>query len=292
MKKGEFKVSKPFLVLTLFFWSQALCGMQSEAAQFAREKLLPEGTTTVHDVLFTMEKREEVEPTLVGLIDATEGAIKGAYFRLSNPHVVDAMIRAKQRGVEVDIVCDAQAVSSGGQLLKLYQAGIVPNIFDAPKSKYSNFPAFMHHKFTILKNTFGGKDIIASGSLNPSTMATKENFENVKILEDADFTEKFLEEHARLKAQSHFFGQDEIVKARKAFDRAIKFEKDKNIDNRLVIPKKEKAAIAIPKNASGRIEKPKRKKKTVAFVLPKKEDVALTATRISRRNISAKGAQK
>lgn len=199
--------------LTLLFICINIFGMQTDAAHFAHHRLL-EGKEKVHDVFFTSQSKHEIEALLVGLIDSEKTALTGAFYDLGNRHIVDAMVNAKKRGVDADIIIDPGALQKGVGIATLVDGGIEPFIFEPGESELVPYSPIMHQKNLIFTNALDGREVIATGSMNFTSRGPKENFNNLVITEKKETIIPFLAEHNRLKQKSHKITQREIEKAK------------------------------------------------------------------------------
>ena len=84
----------------------------------------------------------------------------------------EALIEAKNRGVDVKVVIEAEnAFSKGSEYRKLLEAGV--------DVKLDENPSLMHHKVMIVDG-----EIVVTGSYNWSWSAENRNDENLVILDD------------------------------------------------------------------------------------------------------------
>ncbi len=157
------------------------------------EQLVAHGT--VRGVFFSLGTTPSHDPRLdcgKAIIDLFNGAQKTAHvaiFTLTEPHIVDAMIAARNRGVAVEVVADAQQSRSPSNpvqkqmIAKLQQAGVAVRL--AVKQT-----ALMHNKVAI----FDGRTV-CTGSFNWTNAAEKRNDENLLIVDGtqvANAYEKFV----------------------------------------------------------------------------------------------------
>jgi len=129
------------------------------------------GTTPSHD------PRLDCAKAIIDLFAAAQKTAHVAIFTLTERHIVDAMIAARKRGVEVEIVADAQQSRSPSNpvqkqmIAKLQQAGVAVRL--AVKQT-----ALMHNKVAI----FDGRTV-CTGSFNWTNAAEKRNDENLLIVD-------------------------------------------------------------------------------------------------------------
>jgi len=94
--------------------------------------------------------------------------------------VAEALIEAKKRGVDVEIIVDRFSVKIKAQLQKLAAAGISIHVWDPDrfKRKASHRP-LMHNKFCVF-----GSDKVWTGSFNFTDEASKIHQENALVIQD------------------------------------------------------------------------------------------------------------
>ncbi|MBS7620490.1 DUF1669 domain-containing protein [Candidatus Bathyarchaeota archaeon] len=98
----------------------------------------------------------------------------------------DALIEAKNKGVEVQIIIDNKYVNlQGSEFNRLKEAGIL--------IKSDTRSADMHHKFIIIDGY-----IVGTGSYNWSQAAEEENDENLILLRSRNLADKYISEFKRL----------------------------------------------------------------------------------------------
>jgi phosphatidylserine/phosphatidylglycerophosphate/cardiolipin synthase-like enzyme len=108
---------------------------------------------------------------LVALIDKATKTLEVAIFSINRVGVVDALIRAKQRGVTVRMVVDTTQISQDketDQLVRLLLAGI--------PIKRDTHNGYMHSKVVVVDDTW-----LATGSFNFTNNASDNNNENMLI---------------------------------------------------------------------------------------------------------------
>ena len=127
--------------------------------------------------------------TIGALLATVEGArqsVRVAAYTFTDNRVADALIAARQRGVDVRVVLDRdQAGVGGGEMDRLVEAGVP--VWIAPNADQRK----MHHKFLVID----GRTIV-TGSYNFTYAANDTNFENVVIIDGrAKLAEAFTAQH-------------------------------------------------------------------------------------------------
>ncbi len=133
-------------------------------------------TTTVKigsEIISVCFSRVEIcQDDIVTAIDRARTRVYIMVFIFTADAIADALIRARDRGVEVKVIVDdEQAWIRGSEFQRLKDAGI--NI------RTDNREGLMHHKVVIIDG-----EIVITGSYNFSYSAEDRNDENVLIIRD------------------------------------------------------------------------------------------------------------
>lgn len=135
------------------------------------------GTTpVVNDPMFDCAK------AIIDLFDQAKNTVHVAIYSLTEPNIVNAIIRANQRGVNIEIIADAIQSKSAKQayvIKELTQAGI--NVRLAIRQK-----SLMHNKVAIFDN-----QTICTGSFNWTVNAEENNDENLLIVDGQDLANDY-----------------------------------------------------------------------------------------------------
>jgi len=124
---------------------------------------------------------------LVQKINASKESIHTAVYSFTSAEIADALVEAKNRGVEVKVVTDyVQAAGKYSKDEMLQQEGIEIRI------KKIEGGGSMHDKFMVIDNK-----LVATGSFNYTANADEKNDENLVFLANpeiiAGFKSEFLE---------------------------------------------------------------------------------------------------
>lgn len=148
-----------------------------------------------NEVRFTGESN--IADWLVQSIDDAEERIKIMVFIFEYEPISDALIRASNRGVEVEVVTDVrssmiESVPRGMSSIpdKLISGGVDCYIYD-------DRPSIMHHKAIFIDGT------LFVGSYNFQDAATFKNCENLLRTHDIKVYESFMSEYERVKRLCH-----------------------------------------------------------------------------------------
>jgi len=148
---------------------------------------------TKNYVLFSPEDKPTQK--LIEFIDSAKKSIHAAVYFLTDKNIATALINAKKRGVDVQIVSDTiSADSSYGKINLLAQNNVSIHIFNT--SAQSNKPfmqdqrfsyqPIMHHKFALFDDA-----ILWTGSFNWTNAANDKNCENVIYTDDKETCQKY-----------------------------------------------------------------------------------------------------
>lgn len=145
-------------------------------------------STVTIETLFAPDDRPTAR--LIKEIDETHDKILAAVYYISDQKIIDALIRAHNRKVEVRIISDAQTSNAFySKVHQLVTQGIpvfVQNLKKKPALSRAPFVRhrLMHDKFAIVNKK------IWTGSFNWTIGANTMNFENVVIIDGDDATYK------------------------------------------------------------------------------------------------------
>ncbi len=116
---------------------------------------------------------------LIALIDDAQESILVAVYTFTEQLLAKALIRAHERGVQVEVVLDTYSESKWGKVKMLQKAGIPVHIY-APKPRNSEkYVGIMHDKYAVFDNTK-----VWTGSYNWTFSANFRNQENALLIED------------------------------------------------------------------------------------------------------------
>lgn len=165
----------PFVLPALLSVFLASCSIYASPSATAPEA---EG---IHAEWAFTQAGQKPENLLIGVIDDASETLDIAIYSLTKPDIVDAIKRAKQRGVKVRLITDR--IQAGGksqqEALKLLGSAGIP-------MKLNKHSGLMHLKMTIAD----GKTA-TTGSFNYSKAASTENDEVLMVLRNADVAKSF-----------------------------------------------------------------------------------------------------
>ncbi len=140
------------------------------------------------EVLFSPEDRPAKR--LISLIDQSQTKVHAAVYMLTDKRVAESLIRAKNRGVDVQVLVDKISMEGMyGKAPMLREHGVDVYIYASwTKPKRAFFykaDPLMHNKFAIIDEKTW------TGSFNWTRSGDHKNQENVVILEEQSVREKY-----------------------------------------------------------------------------------------------------
>lgn len=145
---------------------------------------------------------DDVRDLLLNLIDAEQKSIYIAAFLLTDATVSRALLTAKNRGVDVQLVTDQFCCKSRhGRVGVLHDGGIDVLVYFGEQSG-NNMSDIMHHKFIVFGKNLRGRAIVWTGSLNFTNSARLKNQENVILLDHENVVEQYAKHFEILKGRS------------------------------------------------------------------------------------------
>lgn len=123
---------------------------------------------------------------IIDLIRKAKKSLRICVFTISDDNIAHELIKAKQRGISMQIISDDdKQYDIGSDIDKFRKAGI--------KVEVDNSPNHMHHKFMIVDTKY-----LLTGSYNWTRSAMKYNQENILITEDNGTILRYADEFTRL----------------------------------------------------------------------------------------------
>ncbi|MFT6765915.1 MAG: phosphatidylserine/phosphatidylglycerophosphate/cardiolipin synthase-like enzyme, partial [Alteromonas naphthalenivorans] len=157
---------------------------------------------------FTPDDSYALQKIMVGLIEMEKTHIRTLMFRLTNQPITDALVRAKKRGVKIEVVIDSGASSllHYSKVHILASNGIPLNVYQpiSMRVKDKGYQSLMHQKTIIFANTFGGQ-VVTTGSLNYTYAAFHGNEEAVIIRNDRQVFKDHEKNFSRVKNRSYCY---------------------------------------------------------------------------------------
>ncbi|HOJ49235.1 MAG TPA: phospholipase D-like domain-containing protein [Spirochaetota bacterium] len=156
------------------------------------------------EILFT--HKDNILEKLIDIIRSSEKNIEIAVFELNHERIIDELIKAKKRGVDVNIVLDDRAKKT--KEIKPLFNNKIPIVFDNKKS-------YMHNKILIIDDK-----IAITGSMNLTYNDINQNRNNLVIVKNEKIARKYKEEFDEMfykkifgkgeKTKDYYFKVDEV----------------------------------------------------------------------------------
>ncbi len=149
------------------------------------------------EVLFS--PKDHVDAKLISLIDNEQESIKAAVYCLTHRGVIKALLNAKSRGVDVELIIDPFTIKARAPLRRMTQSGMAISVWD-PQAKHltdsgkAKVP-LMHNKFCLFK----GQGVVWTGSFNFTSEGSNANQENVIVINDKQQVPVFEEQFQTIK---------------------------------------------------------------------------------------------
>jgi len=135
-------------------------------------------------------KLDNCSSIVIELIDSAEKYIYVAIYSFTLDIIGDALIRAKNRGVDVKVVIEKEQASiQGSEYEKLLEAGV--------DVKLDGNLYLMHHKFMVVDG-----EVVVTGSYNWSYSAEERNDENLVVISSPDIAKLYESEFNRIWSQA------------------------------------------------------------------------------------------
>lgn len=122
---------------------------------------------------------DQLDKRLIEQIEKETKSIQICVYTFTHRHIASALVEAKKRGVEVEVIVDRFAVKFKSALEKLVEAGIPVFVWDPQRHKKKvAHRALMHNKFCVFS------DKVWTGSFNFTYEASNSHQENALVLQD------------------------------------------------------------------------------------------------------------
>lgn len=233
MKKRDVvkKIASLFFVLFFVYlhskviFSKKVTLDNQQCITLAQQELLK--NNCIDALYFTPDNADLIKYILIGLIEAEKEAIFIAVYRLTDTDITQAVLRAKYRGVKVEVVVDSGALSLAfyTKVHILASANIPLYVYQAMSLRgmdmTTTYKSIMHQKTFIFKNTIGGH-VVMFGSLNPTHAAFHGNEEVVQFRNANAIVCAFEKHFNILKNRSHQYTLKSTIKLRKIMPSVVK----------------------------------------------------------------------
>lgn len=140
---------------------------------------------------------DQLEKRLIEEIEKESKSIQICVYNFTHRSIADALIQAKRRGVDVEVIVDRFSVKMRAPLHKLVEAQIPVYVWDPCYRKKTSHRPLMHNKFCV----FGG-ETVWTGSFNFTYEASRIHQENVVVLHDPALAAAFKGQFHTIKVRS------------------------------------------------------------------------------------------
>lgn len=134
----------------------------------------------VRDTMFF--PNPECENKLIKYLDMAKNEMLVCVFTITNNNLRDALIRAHNRHVKVQIISDDECMKQQGSDIQFLRDNGIPTETD------TNPDAHMHNKFVVID-----KEIVITGSFNWTIAAVNSNQENLLAIHDPEISAEYIE---------------------------------------------------------------------------------------------------
>lgn len=141
---------------------------------------------------------DNLQEILVQLIDREKEYILIAIFSFTDSIIANALVEAKKRGVQVEIVTDISCTRDKFSKIDfLKENGIKVYVYNPRNVTILN--NIMHNKFVLFGKNIENKPLLWTGSFNFTKSAQLNNQENILILDELSLIERYRKQFAILK---------------------------------------------------------------------------------------------
>lgn len=144
--------------------------------------------------------QDNITSIFVAMIDAETTSIHGAIYMFTDKKIAQALVNAKERGVDVHIILDQISMTTCGKGKFLQEHGVA--VYVHRTQEFNPYTmALMHHKFFIFGCNKDKKSLLWTGSWNCTLRATGHNDENVIVLDDESMIKIYQDNFNRLQTR-------------------------------------------------------------------------------------------
>lgn len=157
-----------------------------------------EGGVVTPTVTAYFSPEDHLEKRLIEMIEEENKNIYICVYSFTHRGIMNALIAAKKRGVDVEVVVDRFSIKVSSSLYRLSNAGIPVYVWDPirPRRQKAHRPR-MHHRFCL----FGNRRVW-TGSFNFTDEAARLHQENIVIIDDPILAHKYKNQFCTTKIRS------------------------------------------------------------------------------------------
>lgn len=157
---------------------------------------------TQYQVFFS--PRDHVAEELISMIDKERKSIRAAVYSLAHRGVMKALMQAKQRGVDVEVIVDPTSVQAKSLFRRQSPFPLKVFVWDPPgESKKLSSGKIIKRKKSLMHDKFCvfGDNRVWTGSFNFTQAASQSHRENVFAFESKEVAARYLDEFSQLKSE-------------------------------------------------------------------------------------------
>lgn len=160
-------------------------------------------SSTLQRALFSPD--DNVQKSLINLIDQESKSIRIAVFLFTDIEIAKALIRAKMRDVQIEIVTDPSCLQDTFSKISFLNDHDIPIFVYDPTHYKTVMSNKMHNKFALFERNLNNGSLVWIGSFNFTKSADVNNQESVVVLDSPDIIKQFYAQFALLKERSNLF---------------------------------------------------------------------------------------
>lgn len=142
---------------------------------------------------------DDLKTVLIDLIAREQKSIRVAIYMFTDKELAQALIDAKKRTVDVQVIADGGCLKDRySKIPQLQKEGVAVYLYQ-PKDSESMLSDILHHKFVIFEKNNNDKSLVWTGSFNFTKSANVRNQENVVVMDDPTLVQQFKNQFERLK---------------------------------------------------------------------------------------------
>ncbi len=157
-----------------------------------------QGYLRTESVTAFFSPEDHLEKQLIDKIEKEHRSIRVCIYTLTHRDIIAALIAAKKRGVDVEVLVDKFSVKARSPLYKLVGASIPVFVWDPNlgRKKKTRRP-LMHNKFCVF-----GDSTVWTGSFNFTYDASQIHQENALLIQDEALAHAYLNQFNTIKMRS------------------------------------------------------------------------------------------
>jgi phosphatidylserine/phosphatidylglycerophosphate/cardiolipin synthase-like enzyme len=140
---------------------------------------------------------DQLDKRLIEQIEKETKSIHACIYTFTHRNIANALVEAKKRGVDVEVIVDRFSVKIKAPLERLVEAGIPVFVWDPDRNKRKTaHRPLMHNKFCVFT------DKVWTGSFNFTYEASRIHQENAVVLQEAALVSAYKGQFHTIKLRS------------------------------------------------------------------------------------------